>query len=491
MPNKVSFSFLFPLLLFFCASPQASIASTPQLTAEPPQDDHRIDQLYYLQPHNSYERLATEETLTDWLDKGFRSLELDVVDHGPWQGSNHGPYVAHGQSDIGNHMCRSNGDNDRLVHCLDDIKAWLDNNELNAPLMLYIDMKPDSNWFAAWYADEIYVLDQYIKQHLGDLQFSYQDLLAHLQASSPSSNYRNTLKNIGWPTLGELQSQNKKVLVMFTGGQSGNVNNRMESALDNYPLHAFLCPDVDTADPEEFSGNIDSMDSSSSQKIFCGNVKAGDHYQITANEAANSKQLMHLWSSSGDFSNTDFGYSYIAVAHGASAIGMDPNTVNDTPSYTGQAIPFVGVRKSLPGYFRIQSIQNPNLCMNVSQGYGNGSNLTLANCNSSNEQQFVYTAEGQLRPKGNNKYCVDYNSGSADNGDKMHLWDCDGGNSEKWQVQESGIIQNRDKDWQYCIDTPGASADNGEQLQIYKCNSSDTGQKFSLNAVNEWKQTSF
>lgn len=484
---------LFSSLLMSVAAILSStaIAGTIPVSADSVETDHRIDQLYYLQPHNSYERLADGETLTDWLDKGFRSLELDVVDHGSWQGSSHGPYVAHGQSDIGNHMCSSSGGDDRLEHCLDDIKTWLANNELNAPLMLYIDMKPNNNWFAAWYADEIYLLDQYIKQELGDLQFSYQDMLTHLQKSSSSTNYRNTLKNIGWPKVGDMLADSKKVLVIFTGGQSGNVNNRMESALDNYSLHAFLCPDIDTADPEEFSGKIDSMDSSSSEKIFCGNVKAGDHYQITANEASNSKQLMHLWSSSGDFSNSDFGYTFIAVAHGATAIGMDPDTVDTTPIFAGQAIPFVGFRRSLPGYFRIRSTENSNLCMNVSQGYSNGSNLTLANCNSSNEQQFVYTAEGQLRPKGNNKYCVDFNSGTADSGDKMHLWDCDGGNSEKWQVQESGIIQNRDKDWKYCIDTPGTSADNGEQLQIYQCNNSDTGQKFTLDAVNEWKQTSF
>ncbi|GAB2884008.1 ricin-type beta-trefoil lectin domain protein [Microbulbifer echini] len=452
---------------------------------------HRIDQLYYLQPHNSYVRLEASDRLTDWLDKGFRSLELDVVDHGPWQGSSYGPYVAHGQNDIGNHMCGSNGNEDRLVHCLDDIKSWLANNELSAPLMLYIDMKPNSNWLSAWHADEIYLLDQYIQQELGDLQFSYQELITHLQASSPSTDYRNTLKNIGWPTLSELHSKNKKVLVVFTGGQSGNVNNRMESALDGYNLHAFLCPDIDTADPEEFSGNIDSIDSNSSRRIVCGNVKAGDHHQITANEAASSKQLMHLWSSSGDFSNTDFAYAYLAVAHGATAIGMDPSNVANTPEYTNQAIPFVGVRRSLPGYMRLHPASNSDLCMTVSQGYGNGSNLTMRSCDTSHEQQFVYTAEGQLRPKANNKYCVDYNTGSADNGDKMHLWDCDGGNSEKWKIQLDGTIQNRDKNWGYCMDAPGNLAKEGEHLQVYQCDSNDVSQKFVLEAVSDWEQNRF
>ncbi|BBM04136.1 hypothetical protein GL2_42100 [Microbulbifer sp. GL-2] len=86
---------------------------------------------------------------------------------------------------------------------------------------------------------------------------------------------------------------------------------------------------------------------------------------------------------------------------------------------------------------------------------------------------------------------MDFNSGTAVGGNKMHLWDCDGGNSEKLQVLESGIIQNRDKNWKYCIDTPVANADYGEQLQIYQRNNNDTDQKFTLDTVNEWKQTSF
>ncbi|WP_444930633.1 ricin-type beta-trefoil lectin domain protein [Microbulbifer sp. SSSA002] len=463
----------------------------PDYRAETISEEHRIDEIYYLQPHNSYERLESGETLTDWLDKGFRSLEIDIVDHDSWQGSSLGPYVSHGQSDIGNHMCNSNGDDDRLKHCLDDIKSWLSSNTIEAPLMLYIDMKTNLDWFNAWYADEIYLLDQYIQQELGDLQYSYQDMLTHLQQSSPSTNYRNTLKNIGWPSVDSLLSNNKKVIVVFTGGQTGNVNDRMESTLDSYDIHAFLCPDIDTADPEEFSGNIDSIDSDSSQKIFCGNVQAGDHYQITANAASESKQLMHLWDSSGDFSNTDYGYIFIAIAQGATAIGMDPDTVATTPDYAGTTIPFVGVRRSLPGYMQLRSASNTDLCMTVSQGYSNGSNLNMNRCDSSDKQQFVYTAEGQLRPKGNNKYCVDYNTGSADNGDKMHLWDCDGGNSEKWQIQENGTIQNRDEDWSYCIDAPGSSTEEGERLQVYKCDENDKSQQFVLEAVDDWEQDSF
>ncbi|WP_182288387.1 hypothetical protein [Vibrio spartinae] len=64
---------------------------------------------------------------------------------------------------------------------------------------------------------------------------------------------------------------------------------------------------------------IDAISPTNSKRFFCGNVKAGDHYQVTANAASDTKQLMHLWHSAGDFANTDYAATWIAIAHGVSA----------------------------------------------------------------------------------------------------------------------------------------------------------------------------
>lgn len=459
----------------------------------------RVDEVYYLQPHNSYEARENGEVLSDWLNQGFRSLEIDVLDSGPWQDDPQGPYVTHDQSGADN-ACESNGEDDRLIDCLNDINDWLDSNESDVPLMLYIDMKTrTADIIGSWYASEIALLDTFISDALGDRLYRYQDLVDHLNSETGTElnkeDYRNALKQKGWPNIGDLQSNNHRVMVIYTGGQLGNVNDRMEQSLENGILNGFLCPDIDTADADEFSGAIDSISLMNSQQIFCGNVKAGDHYQVTANRAHEYKQLMHLWGSSGqaagDFDNDIYAANFIAVAHGVSAIGIDPTSANELPEFMYSTLPFVGVRRALPGYFSIKSMLNDDLCFEVKDSYSNGADIRLDTCNNSMSQAFVYTAEGQLRSKGDNQYCLDFNSGSADNGDELHLWNCDGGHSEKWRMESDGSFKNRDENWQYCMDIKGSTASDDEAIRIWQCNDDDLSQQFILESLSDWAQTEF
>ncbi|UAA40240.1 ricin-type beta-trefoil lectin domain protein [Paraneptunicella aestuarii] len=444
----------------------------------------RFDEAYFLQPHNSYEH---DSVLTNWLNKGYRSLELDVIDKGDWELETKGPYVSH-DGYAGNENCSASS-NDRLGDCLTDILNWIDTNNPDTPIMLFIDMKASWDPLNAWKGDEVKMLDEFVESYIpAHRRFTYKELIQHLQSTDPyfsTSDYRASLKRVGWPTLSSLKG---KLIIALTGGYVGDVNARMEQALgyrgDN--LATFLCPDIDTTDPEEFSGTIDAISASNSKKFFCGNVKAGDHYTATANRAAEYKQIMHLWDKAGDFANTDFAALWIAIAHGVQGVGIDLSAASSTPSYIGNNIDYVGKRRSLPGYFTIHSVQNTGLCLSDDNtSYGNGSNIEMRYCNNGNEQKFVYSAEGQLRIKGNDKYCVDYSSGSADNGDKMHLWDCDGGNSEKWAITPNGQFKNRDKNYTHCIDIPGGSPYNGQRLQIYSCHSG-SNQQFQLNATADW-----
>ncbi|OZG75229.1 hypothetical protein BTA51_02265 [Hahella sp. CCB-MM4] len=460
----------------------------PPYQAKSATDSHRFDELYYIQPHNTFEH---GNNLTGWLDQGYRTLELDIIDRGDWESWDKGPYVSH-EASPQNQNC-SAAQNDQLGHCLDDIVSWMNSHTNAQPLVLFVDMKASWDPLNAWYASEVEQLDEYISNYLtsrlGARFYKYQDLINHLNPHF-QSNYRNTLKNVGWPTVSELKG---KLIVVLTGGHIGDVNDRMESALMSRlgAQATFLCPDIDTADADEFSGTIDSISASNSTYFFCGNVKAGDHYQITANRAAEYKQIMHLWGSAGDFSNTSYAANWIAVAHGVSVISWNIDAPSQTPSWTQSSIPLVGKRRGLPGYFKIKPMVAPQYCLDVENAqYSNGSDLISWNCGNGSNQRFVYSAEGQLRPKGNNQYCVDFNTGSADNGDDMHLWDCDGGNSEKWQVNESGRFQNLDNGGSHCMDIPGGSAESSEQWQIWSCHGGDN-QKFYLESVPDWSQTSF
>ncbi|MDG9672055.1 ricin-type beta-trefoil lectin domain protein [Hahella sp. CR1] len=477
-------------MLSFGFSTGANAGETfyPPFQAKTANDNHRFDELYYVQPHNSFEHGSR---LSEWLERGYRTLELDVIDRGDWESWDKGPYVSHSASP-GNQNC-SAGSDDQLGHCLDDVVSWMNGHPNAMPLVLFVDMKASWDPLNAWYASEVEQLDEfignYLNSRLGGRFYQYQDLINRLNPHF-QSNYRNTLKNVGWPKVSELKG---KLIVVLTGGFIGDVNGRMETALMNRfgAQSTFLCPDIDTADADEFSGAIDSMSAEHSAYFFCGNVKAGDHYQLTANRAAQYKQIMHLWGAAGDFSNTSYESAWLAVAHGVSVISWDLAAPSSTPTWTANSIPLVGQRRGLPGYFKIKPKVRPEYCMDVDKAqYGNGSDLLSWACGTGDNQKFVYTAEGQLRPKGDNRYCVDFNTGSADNGDKMHLWDCDGGSSEKWRITESGAFQNLNNNGSHCMDIPGGTAESSEQWQIWRCSGGDN-QKFYLESVSDWPQTSF
>jgi hypothetical protein len=101
----------------------------------------------------------------------------------------------------------------------------------------------------------------------------------------------------------------------------------------------------------------------------------------------------------------------------------------------------------------------------------------------------VYTAEGQLRPQHANTYCTDINGGSAGNGKAVHLWDCDGGNSEKWLVTPQGVFKSYSNQ-AYCLDAASGSTTNGAQFVTKSCTSASS-QVFTLQLVPDWNQTSF
>nr|WP_256489329.1 Ca2+-dependent phosphoinositide-specific phospholipase C [Pleionea sp. CnH1-48] len=416
-------------------------------------------------------------------------MELDVIDSGSWQSNSKGPYISHDYSPSGAN-CSYSG-NDRLGHCFDDIRQWLNDNPNEPPLLILVDMKSGSNIFADyWNPNEIAALDSFISSYLGNKMYRYSDLTARL-GSAYSGNYRERLKAIGWPLV---QSLRGKVIVALTGGKLFDVNDRMESSLAVRGSNqaTFLCPDMDADDPEEFSSTIDSISSTNSRKFFCGNVKAGDHYQLAANRAAEYKQIMHLWDRAGDFNNTDFAATWLAIGHGVQAHGWDIASPFHTPSWVSE-VPLVGKRRSLPVYFKLKPTHAPSKCMDVSgSGSSNGTKIHQWGCHGGDNQRFVYTAEGQLRPKHHNKYCVDFSSGSAGNGKKMHLWDCDGGDSEKWAITLNGMFKSRSKNYSYCIDVPGWSTQNGTQWQLWGCGSAGkTNQEFILESVPDWNQTSF
>ncbi len=452
------------------------------------QSDPRLDQLYMLQPHNSYEHGAQ---LTLWLDAGYRTLELDVQDQDDGSTNPRGPYVAHDGGPT-NSNCR--GTADRLADCLDDIVAWQNAHPGELPIVVFVDMKTRAgNLFSAWDVSKIDALDRFVSGYLGSRLYRYADLRNAI-AGAPGATAREKLRAVGWPTANALRG---RIIVAFTGGRIGAVNQGMDAmiGLRGSAMSAFLCPDVDAPDPGEISGTVDGMSASASGQMLCANAQAGDHYQLVANRAAEYRQLMHLWGAAGDFVSTDFAPTYIAVAHGVSAIGMDVTDSLSDPDVTVPAwtanIPLVGIRRGLPGYFTLRPLSaSGTRCIGTrSNAYGNGSALDQELCTGGYDQQYVYTAEGQLRPRGNNAQCVDISGGSAGAGKAMHLWDCDGGDSEKWFITTDGRFRSR-QNTGYCATVPNGTLNTGVQLRTEVCGTA-SWQRFERVSVPDWPQTNF
>ena len=468
------------------AQSQVYDTSTPRYAADLPVPSvHRYDQIYYLQPHNTFEHGSS---LTGWLDLGYRTVELDVIDR-DWTSNAQGPYVSHDWTP-GHKNCSVAG-NTRLGHCLGDIINWVAAHPENTtPILVFVDMKTTgSDLLSAWPAARVAALDEWIRSFVGTGLYKFSDLYSHVQAAHGGGGQpRALLAQHGWPLL---SAMNGKIVVALTGGRLGFVNQGMDGALSQlvsnygrYPA-TMLCPDVEN-DPGEVSvgGTLDGISTNNSQYFVCSNLKSQDHYELTANRAAQNKQMIHLW---GDhvFGNTSFTYNYIAAAHGISAIGQDLADFSAATTFGG-ALPHVGVRRSLPGYFELAPLANGALCATVNGGYGNGTAVVSSTCAVTNQQQYVYTAEGQLRPKGNNVYCVDVSGGSASEGKNVHLWNCDGGSSEKWRIDPDGFFRNNTNTGQ-CLTAGGSS---GAQFKNRACTTSND-RRFQLYAVPDWVPTSF
>jgi Ricin-type beta-trefoil lectin domain len=474
----------------------AQTTFVPPLKAAQSTSTTTVDQLYYLQPHNTY---MHGKNFIGWLDAGYRAVEIDVIDRGNWEHDAKGPYVAHGM----NPMQANCGDaqQTRLKDCLDVILAWKASHTGDTtPLLVFVDMKASWDPASAWKSDEVGMLDEYIGKTIPQQnRYAYADLMSYISSASGASP-RLKLKNRGWPAIGSLSN---KIIVLLTGGKIGSVNQNMNGGRkwlsDNDKNQStFFCPDVDAGDPEEIMTKIDGISAADSGYFFCANVKAGNHDEQVLNRSAEYRQLLHLWDHSGDFSNKDYAYAYIGVAHGVGVLGIDVNeSLSSTTYYRPEwinSIPYVGVRRSLPGYFMMPTeASRRSGCIDVEGGsYKNGKSIVQWSCkNDANNQQFVYTAEGQLRPKGDNKYCLDIKGGTAGQNKEMNLWDCDGGRSEKWYITSDGLMESRDQDRRFCMDVYGNLPDNGTRMKLWTCNKNDIAQKLVFLQVPDWYPNNF
>jgi endoglucanase len=72
---------------------------------------------------------------------------------------------------------------------------------------------------------------------------------------------------------------------------------------------------------------------------------------------------------------------------------------------------------------------------------------------------------GELKVNGK---CLEAAGWGTANGTKAAIWDCTGGNNQRWTVNSNGTITNVHN--RLCLDASGGGTANGTQVILWTCN---------------------
>ncbi|MFK3728804.1 endo-1,4-beta-xylanase [Streptomyces sp. NPDC088090] len=152
--------------------------------------------------------------------------------------------------------------------------------------------------------------------------------------------------------------------------------------------------------------------------------------------------------------------AYTSVLDALNAASPNPNptpTPTPTPS---------------PGAGQIKGVASGR-CLDVPNAVTtDGTQLQLWDCNGRTNQQWTYTAAGELRVYGDK--CLD--AAGTGNGTKVQIYGCWGGDNQKWRLNSDGSIAGVQSG--LCLDAVGAGTANGTPIQLYSC-SNGTNQRWT------------
>ncbi|MFC8452454.1 lectin [Kitasatospora sp. NPDC057223] len=200
----------------------------------------------------------------------------------------------------------------------------------------------------------------------------------------------------------------------------------------------------------------------------------GGHIVVNAPAAADNAPYVQSATLNGATWNNAYLPASFATGGGTLnlALGTSANTGWATaasaapPSYNGDG----GGRPPGPAVGSTGPVTSDNggKCLDDNTGSTtNGNKIQIWTCNNSVAQQVTVGTDSTLRILGK---CVEVtgNGGTA-GGTLVELWDCNGGNNQKW-TYSSGTKALVNPQSGRCLDIPGASTTDGTQLEIWDCN---------------------
>ncbi|WNV86042.1 serine/threonine protein kinase [Umezawaea sp. Da 62-37] len=172
-----------------------------------------------------------------------------------------------------------------------------------------------------------------------------------------------------------------------------------------------------------------------------------------------------------------------AVAAGPSSTGGSPAT---SPAKTSEAArtttsaPKVATApppaSALPASGRALVSQASNLCLDVpNKATDNGTGITIFDCNGGENQRFDFTAAGEIRVYVTK--CVQPKDAGTQAGTPLEITDCNGAASQKWTLRANGVVAGTQSG--LCFDVFNADTTFGTPIIIWTC----------AGAVNQlWRQ---
>ncbi|WP_371628514.1 lectin [Streptomyces sp. NBC_00341] len=209
----------------------------------------------------------------------------------------------------------------------------------------------------------------------------------------------------------------------------------------------------------------------------------GRHMVVDAPQAAGNAPYVQ----SATLNGADWNNAYLPAdfATGGGTLDLDLGTSANTdwatsassapPSYEGDG----GAKPPGPPVAPSGAVKSAvgDKCLDDDSGSAaNGNKIQLWTCNDSTAQRVTVAVDGSLQVLGK---CVEITgNGGAANGTLVELWDCNGGNNQKWSYTAStGALVNPQSG--RCLDVPDASTADGTQLEIWDCHGGNN-QKWSL-----------
>ncbi|MFC4033424.1 lectin [Streptomyces polygonati] len=210
---------------------------------------------------------------------------------------------------------------------------------------------------------------------------------------------------------------------------------------------------------------------------------SGGHLLVNAPAAADNAPYVQSATLNGATWNNAYLPANFATAGGTLnlTLGTTANTGWATasssapPSYNGNG----GAKPPGPptGSTGAVTSDNAGKCLDDnSSSTTNGNKIQIWSCNNSGAQQVTKAADGTLQILGK---CVEVTgSGGTANNTPIELWDCNGGNNQKW-TYNAGTKALVNPQSGRCLDIPNSSTTDGTQLQIFDCNSTNA-QRWNL-----------